>query len=335
MIKIYKMEPVIERKNIPNLLEALSRDYRIIAPQERNGEVVFDDLKDDESLVLGYRVTVLPPKKYFFPPEELLFTYSGKGVKTSSPPGKKLLIFGLSLRDLEAIIQLDEIMSTPHPDYFYWKRRLRSILVGVTDEAVHAPPGGDLILERMDDELYRAIPLTQAGKKIAKGRFFKKQDILPHKGEGNQVMEELRKLLLDPETLAEAVKWSRSEGHPVWEELGKRCIGCGICTYVCPICHCFSMENSVALDGSTCTRCRKWDACTLPGFARIAGGYDHHPSQKKRYYNWYYHKFVRGYKEYGKSQCVACGRCQHYCPARIDIEKELLRIVKDYREACG
>lgn len=329
------MEPVIERSRIPNLLDTLSRDYRIVAPRERNGEILFDDLKDYESMVFGYRVTILPPKQYLFPPEEPLFTCSGKGVRTPSPPDKKLLIFGLSLRDMEAITQLDEIMSTPHPDYFYWKRRARSVLVGVTDETVHVPPGGDLILERMDDKLYRAIPLTEAGKGIIRGKFFKKRATSPHKSSGDQIMEELKKLLLDPEVLAEAVKWSWSEGHPVWEELGKRCIGCGICTYVCPICHCFSMENSVSLDGSTCTRRRKWDACTLPGFARIAGGYDHHPTQKKRYHNWYYHKFVRGYKEYGKSQCVACGRCRHYCPARIDIEKELLRIVKDYREACG
>lgn len=330
------MELVIEKKNILTLLDTLSKRYRIVAPRERNGEVIFDDLKDPESLVLGYRVTTLPPKTYLFPPEEEMFVYSKKRTRTIQPKGKKLLIFGLSIRDLEAVTQLDEIMSTPHPDYFYWKRRSRSVIVGLTNERVSVPPGGDLILEKMEGERYRAMPLTSSGKEIVKNRLFKKEDANLNAGyEENETMKELKKLLLDPELLKDAVRWSWYEGHPIWEELGKRCIGCGICTYVCPICHCFSMENSVSLDGSTCTRCRKWDACTLPGFARIAGGYDHHPSQKKRYHNWYYHKFVRGYREYGKSQCVACGRCQTYCPARIDIEKELLRMVRDYREACG
>lgn len=327
------MEPVIEKDDISKLLDALSGNYRIIAPLERNGEVLFADRKDYESLVWGYRVTVLSPKQYFFPPEEILFTYTGKRVRTPSIPRKKLLIFGLSLRDLEAITQLDEIMSTPHPDYYYGRRRSGSILVGVTDETVHAPSSGDLILAKMGAELYRAIPLTEAGKGIVERGIFKKRDVLPRKAKRNQVMKELAPLLLDPETLANAVTWSWAGGHPVWEELGKRCLGCGICTYVCPICHCFAMENSVSLDGSLSKRCRQWDACTLPGFARIAGGYDHHPSQEKRYHNWYYHKFVRAYREYGKSQCVACGRCQTYCPAGIDMEKELLRIVKGYQEA--
>lgn len=49
------MEPVIERNSIPNLLESLSRDYRIVAPQERNGEIVFDNLGDHESMLLKDR----------------------------------------------------------------------------------------------------------------------------------------------------------------------------------------------------------------------------------------------------------------------------------------
>jgi formate hydrogenlyase subunit 6/NADH:ubiquinone oxidoreductase subunit I len=327
------METVIEKGDIPKLLRKLSRRFRVIAPQERNGETVLDDLADPSSLLMGYRVTILPPKKYLFPPEETLFTYSQGRTKANRPKERGVVLFGLSLRDLEAITQLDEIMYTPHPDYFYWKRRSRCILVGLTNERVSAPPGGDMILERLDGKRYRALPLTPAGERITRDRLFAKEEVGAGRGyEENQTMKELKDLLLDPELLSDAVSWSWSEGHPLWEELGKRCIGCGICTYVCPICHCFSMENSVSLDGTTCTRCRKWDACTLPGFARIAGGYDHHPSQKKRYHNWYYHKFVRGYREYGKSQCIACGRCQHYCPARIDIEKELSRIVRDYKE---
>ena len=327
------MESVIGKNNISSLLAILSKNHRIVAPLERNGEVLFADLKDYETLVWGYRVTMIPPKQYFFPPEEILFTYAGKRITTPSIPRKKLLIFGLSLRDLEAITQLDEIMSTPHPDYYYGRRRSGSVLVGVTDETVHNSSSGDLILEKIDAERYRAVPLTEAGRRIAELKVFKKQDVFLRTAKGNQVMKELTHLLIDPETLANAVTWSWTAEHPIWEELGKRCLGCGICTYVCPICHCFAMENSVSLDGSRSKRCRQWDACTLPGFARIAGGYDNHESPEMRYHNWYYHKFVRGYREYGKSQCVACGRCQTYCPARIDIEKELLRIVQAYQEA--
>ncbi|MBU2109907.1 4Fe-4S dicluster domain-containing protein, partial [Patescibacteria group bacterium] len=63
----------------------------------------------------------------------------------------------------------------------------------------------------------------------------------------------------------------------------------------------------------------------------IAGGHSFRPNLKERYYNWFYHKFVRAYREYGKSQCVGCGACKHNCPAKIDIQEVLSVILRDYR----
>jgi len=134
-------------------------------------------------------------------------------------------------------------------------------------------------------------------------------------------------LLLDSELLADAVEWSRN--HKIWDELAEKCLGCGICTYVCPLCYCFSLEDKVGLDDK-CSRCRKWDACTLPGFSKITGGHDFRPTLKEKYYNWFYHKFVRAYREYGKSQCVGCERCKSQCPAKIDILEVLKTILEDY-----
>ena len=115
--------------------------------------------------------------------------------------------------------------------------------------------------------------------------------------------------------------------------LSKKCLGCGICTYVCPICHCFSIDDRVSLNNSNCTRCREWDACTLPSFAEVAGGHNFHKTIKERYYNWYHHKFVRSYREFGKSQCVACGSCERNCPAGINIKDVIEEIVKDYEKS--
>lgn len=143
----------------------------------------------------------------------------------------------------------------------------------------------------------------------------------------------LRQLLLDSELVKEAVLWSRNK--PIWDELAEKCLGCGICTYVCPLCYCFSTEDKKSFDGNRCGRCRKWDACTLPDFALVAGGKNFRPTLKQRYYNWYYHKFVRGYKEFGRPHCVSCGRCQKYCPAEIDIYQVLSRIVADYKKSLN
>jgi sulfhydrogenase subunit beta (sulfur reductase) len=95
------------------------------------------------------------------------------------------------------------------------------------------------------------------------------------------------------------------------------------------------MEDEIEADGYTGHRCRYWDACILSNFSQTAGGKNFRPTLKNRYYNWFYHKFVRAYKEFGKAQCVGCGRCQKYCPAGIDIEKVLLEIIKDYEKSLS
>jgi len=287
----------------------------------------------------------LPPKQYFFPPLETTFIVSTKDNKplTPRPPGR-FVLWGLRMRDLEAITHLDEIMSSPEPDYYYFRRRERALLVGITEESFNVPPGGDVIISpfRKGDSLIRA--LTKKGNE-AVGRYagqlprFREPRKRPHPScslgkaceEGR--MPYLRRLLMDAEGLKDAVKWSWKGMPNLWKRLGRDCLGCGVCTYVCPHCHCFSIEDGIEMSGKKAFRRRCWDACTLPGFSRVAGGHAFHPTQRERYYNWFYHKFVRAYLEFGKSQCVACGRCSAQCPAGIDIEEILMEITSRYEKS--
>ena len=228
-------------------------------------------------------------------------------------------------------------MAKPNPDYFYLQKRAAATIIGLINEPVKTPLSGDLILVKINEEQYEAVILTEKGKELAKNKIFKNEvGIITNAGPKSaepEIMPQLKKLLYDPELISDAISWSWRNDPAVWDELAGLCLGCGICTYVCPLCYCFFIEDRVSLDEKECSRCRTWDACTLPHFAQISGGFNFHKTIKERYYNWYYHKFVRAYKEYGKSQCVACGRCQKYCPAKIDIEKYLIRIVDDYKKA--
>lgn len=303
------MALVIEKKQIKDWLGQLKKKFAVV----------------------DMRKAVLPAKQYFLLPREEIFNFDKKKNQLSSPAyHKKLVILCYHLDQLEAMTQLDEIMKKPQPDFFYFQKRNQAILIGLIDKSVKVAPGGDIILEKINPRQYRILVLTDKGKKISKNKFFKKVEdpqIKKYPAKPNPG----REALLDPELLAEAVAWSVN--HQIWDELAKKCLGCGICTYVCPLCHCFSIEDRVSLAGTECTRCRQWDACTLSGFTKIAGGHNFHPSIKERYYNWFYHKFVRAYKEYGKAQCVACGRCKEHCPAGIEIGEVLKEIVEDYRKS--
>jgi sulfhydrogenase subunit beta (sulfur reductase) len=321
----------IAKSDILKLITRLSRSQTVYVPQRADGEIIFAPFEKDSNVVLDYPTTVIPPKALFFPPEEELFRAEGKRIIEPEAP-KSFIVFGLDKRDLAALCQLDEILKREPADSFYLKRREKATIIAISDETGEIQPGGDLILEDSGDH-YRAVPLTKAGHKVTKLSVFKKRADDPKPTRKAAKATVLEELLNDSELLARAVGWSRENYPEIWERLGKQCLGCGICTYVCPLCYCFATEDRVDLDGTTCTRCRHWDACTLPDFATVAGGHSFRPDLKGRYYNWFYHKFVRAYKEFGRSQCVACGRCQKYCPAGINIEEVLMEIVERYEKA--
>lgn len=266
-------------------------------------------------------------KKHIYPAAEELFKFDARRNKLNEvDQSKYLVVFGLDPADLRAMTQLDEIMLKPTPDFSYFQRRDKTILIGLTDFSLETEPIGDIILEKINNHQYLVLILSAQGKKI-KSKLFKKANH-PEVVKYPFKKTPLDEMILDPELLKNVIEWSCH--HQIWDELGQQCLGCGNCTYVCPLCYCFSIEDRISLEDESCARCRLWDACTLPNFARVAGDHDFHPSIKMRYYNWYYHKFVRGYKEYGKSLCVACHRCQESCPAGIDLEKVLLKLINDY-----
>ncbi|NIQ94662.1 MAG: hypothetical protein GWN87_10925, partial [Desulfuromonadales bacterium] len=33
--------------------------------------------------------------------------------------------------------------------------------------------------------------------------------------------------------------------HPIWQEIGERCLGCGACTLLCPTCYCFNVQDKL------------------------------------------------------------------------------------------
>ena len=333
IIKVMKDNYKIDKNQIVALIEKLKQSFQIVAPVKKNGEVIFKKIEEPDDIVLDCEITSMPPKEFFLLPEEKLFEEINNEINAPKPDLKPILIFGLKPDDVEAITYMDEIMSKPTEDFYYWQRRKNSVLVVISNEPLKAAPKCDLFLEKISENDYRASAFTDKGKKILEIEYFKKSEEEKKREFTEKEKSGLKKLILDSELLADAVMWSKN--HKIWDELAKKCLGCGICTYVCPLCYCFSTEDSVSLDGKKCRRCRKWDACTLPGFSQISGGHSFRSTIKERYYNWHYHKFVRAYKEYGKSQCVGCERCQKYCPAGIDIEKVLSEILEEYKKVLS
>ena len=112
----------------------------------------------------------------------------------------------------------------------------------------------------------------------------------------------------------------RFSDGPYWRDRVSKCISCGICTYVCPTCYCFTIADEIEdLQGE---RLRAWDSCMFYQYTLEASGHNPRPSKFERYRNRIGHKFSYFPDQYnGMISCCGCGRCIRSCPVSIDIRR--------------
>ena len=104
-----------------------------------------------------------------------------------------------------------------------------------------------------------------------------------------------------------------------WADLAMRCISCGTCTYVCPNCYCFSINDSMV--ETTGDRYRCWDNCFNPLYTEETSGHNPRAGKSNRFRNRFSHKFWYYPDKYDSLLCSGCGRCIMHCPTRIDIRE--------------
>ncbi len=104
---------------------------------------------------------------------------------------------------------------------------------------------------------------------------------------------------------------------PFWKERALACLGCGICAYVCPACHCFDIVDEKR--GPEGVRARNWDACQFAMFTLHASGHNPRHSQGDRQRQRIYHKFFMYPEKFGEILCTGCGNCARGCPEGLGV----------------
>ncbi|MHB8792745.1 MAG: 4Fe-4S dicluster domain-containing protein [Thermoleophilia bacterium] len=305
-------------------LQGLSDRRRLFIPAEKGGNRIFEEFGQTGRAVLDQiqEKTVLPAKKVFLPPLETLFDFSNQGIQQPESP-EKTIVFGLHICELSADRLLNANMAYDRPDFPYLSRRGDSLMIGVTcrrssgcfcEKTGHdrlAPGDYDLFLDLDDPGRPRLIVGTDAGRELAADSPF--------------AVEAAEEITAPParnperwplETLPEKIH--ESFGAVMWDELAARCLGCGNCTIVCPLCYCFYTRDETKLDPSIGKRLRLWDSCQLLAFARVAGGYNFREARSERIWYRFSHKFMRTQQALGAPGCSGCGACFHFCPVDID-----------------
>lgn len=330
----------LNNKQLPSFIDHLKKQGTVFAPHKK-GEASFSfgEVEDPSLVVLNYSRTLNSVKKYFLPPREQLLSFSktDNSFQKGSFKNEKKIFLGVHSYDMKAVLKLDYNFSQGNPEENYLLRRQNSSFIGVSfmpDEyhfgqsvgiPLHDTEGFDIYLEQNSDG-YTVKIITEKGEKLIDGfdRVSKAKDI-----SSNHVQFQ-NKLKYNYNRLPEV--FEQSWNAAVWEEVSKKCVGCGTCNLVCPTCYCFDVEDNLDLSLQTGTRDRSWDGCMLNGFAAVAGGENFRETLAERQRHRVHRKFKYISDITGELWCVGCGRCTAYCTAGISIVEIVNQLCDEYEQ---
>jgi ferredoxin len=109
-------------------------------------------------------------------------------------------------------------------------------------------------------------------------------------------------------------------GAPFWDDVAFACLNCGTCTFSCPTCWCFDIQDEV--HGKSGVRMKNWDSCMFPIFTVHTTGHNPRDTKTQRVRQRFMHKLKYFVDKYETGiMCVGCGRCVRQCPVNIDIRR--------------
>ncbi|MFO7839861.1 MAG: 4Fe-4S dicluster domain-containing protein [Desulfosalsimonadaceae bacterium] len=323
-------------------IEKLKEGYRVFAPVKNQLFHDFKALEKDEQPDFNFQNTRLSPKSIVYPQSEVLFRYSLdknseeygilKEVEKDKTPKAVIGIRPCDAYSFEVVKR-----NFDNPDYKdpYWLAEYeKTTFIGM---ACNAPCSTCFCTSAgtgpFDEKELDALVVDAGDHYLAKLLTEKGEKLFQAAGWGKEADKSAETRIEELKSAAES-KITSSVGTnklkeqkmldlyeaPFWEDIAFACINCGTCTYVCPTCWCFDIQDETC--GKSGVRIRNWDSCMYPIFTLHASG--HNPRGKKvdRVRQRFMHKLKYYVDKYDNGiQCVGCGRCVQMCPVNIDIRR--------------
>jgi Fe-S-cluster-containing hydrogenase component 2 len=350
---------ILPKNQVRALADALAGDYELYGPvlRERSGEPTFERIDDPAALRLDAAIPYNPPKHAVFPQSERImsFRYDRESREASVERDdlvRPKALLGMRPCDLTGLLCLDRFyLGQEFVDEVYRDHRKKMFVVVntcvgpfpqcfcvCTDSGPAAREGYDVALTAVGDH-YLFETGTEKGEALARRLGLK---------EAGADAAAVKKAVVDASIArfdAEATEnkaWiSRVMnritmgfiGNDVWEYIGDQCFECGACSFVCPTCSCFNVEDIAAGAGRT-DRTRSWDSCSFEGYTRMAG--DHNPRkpvEDRRNKRFFCKLSYSQSKKYLRPGCVGCGRCVRVCPGDIGMSNVVTYIRREITKA--
>lgn len=324
----------VEARDFELCLENMIQGTRVIGPVAKRSKYVFDELETAQQLRLDYDVTLLPPKKVFFPPTQQIVHWDGGTVSGTIDPVDTVLL-GVHFYDVKGIDLTDFVFRERNTDWNYLAQREATTIVASNIQSIAPRAFWDSVGTHVHAQGHDAFLTKLDGGYVLETRTPKGDALLQYgtfrPATAEEVTEAERvnatvvgqcpeRLAYSSEEISAKVRESFGK-EKMWDELAADCFSCGSCNTVCPTCYCFDVRDEWNLDQKSGERTRYWDACLTREFAAISqpgGGQEnfreHHSSRFR-------HRFMRkaAYltEKLGGPACTGCGRCSSACTADL------------------
>ncbi|NWG03412.1 MAG: 4Fe-4S dicluster domain-containing protein [Syntrophaceae bacterium] len=329
----------LDKKDLKAFLETLMEEYDLFAPVKlAEGVSIYKKIDSPDEVDLSTENPQKPAKEVFFPQSETMFRYekAGKRYQMTSTEGveRERVILGARPCDIQAFSLMDDVfLGKEYKDVYYGNKRKATTIIGLAcphplSTCFCSSAGGGPFLRKGSDlflidlgEMFIVELLTEKGMAFQKNKFFREantKEISLAKG-----IEEKASTKADASVPIGGID-RRSDlmmENPFWDRMHEKCIGCGVCTFLCPTCHCFDIVDEAITDKGQ--RVRNWDSCLFPLYSQETSGHNPRPTGRERTRQRLMHKFNYFPKNFGRVACVGCGRCILYCPVNFDIRQAI------------
>ncbi len=327
------MNKIIKKDQLAAVLDSIAAKYQLIAPVQDESTVLFKPGVAGKDVVLDAVNSTVSPKGAFFPQWETMYTYNTAEADFAikyPEEGPDRVLFGIRPCDMMALLHIDPVfIGSKFGDYYYETKRNKTTIIGVSCAKVAhtcfcstfggsptGNKGADIMFYDLGDK-YAVEVITDKGKAVADlfSKFLVDDTGAPAEVEAKA--KELASLLKPVDVTGVKEIMDGAFENPYWKELSRKCLNCGVCTFICPTCHCFDVvDEAYMCDGQ---RVRCWDTCMAKDFNLAAGGHNTRPTKLEKVRNRFMHKLKYHLDRYNLAGCVGCGRCSQKCPVNLDI----------------
>ena len=320
------------------LFSLITNSHELYMPIEAANQVGFSKWQPEANVRLDMLLTVTSPKNFFFRDVEDLSAFKLQGmsieIKDTRRNIEDFVLFGVRACDAKSFQLLDKVFLSDPIDTVYNEARTKGIVITVScsepEETCFCKlfdiectsPGGDISTWLFDESLYWKSN-TEKGDRLTKqlqNIFVEADDnaVIQAKKTTEAVLKKLPFNKLRLEKISSLNTLSKFESD-IWQKMHSSCISCSTCTFICPTCHCYDVQDFDT--GKEIRRIRCWDSCMNADFTQMAHG-NPRPTSLERFRQRYMHKLRYFPDNYdGDYACVGCGRCVRSCPVSMSIVK--------------